>query len=74
MASKVEIKVEIAQVFNNNDTLTLQPMKDGKEDGKPFEIRGKSFMRSFHSRTAKPEGTQELNKAQFQVKKKSSLK
>lgn len=74
MASKEEIKVEIAQVFDNNDTLTLQPMKDGKETGTAFDIKGKSFMRSFHARTAKPEGLQELNKASFQVKKKSSLK
>jgi hypothetical protein len=74
MAKTEEIKVEISPVFTNNDVLTLQPLKDGKETGTAFDIQGKSFNRSFKAFTAKPAGTQETAKAKFVVKKKSDLK
>lgn len=72
MGKAEEIKVEITQVFNNNDFITLQPMRAGKEHGTAFEVQGKTFNKSFKHKTAKPEGNMELDKAMFQVKKKSN--
>lgn len=70
MANKEEIKISIAPTYTNNDLVTLVALRDGKEHGQPFTIGGKSFMKSFQHKTAKPEGLQDIANAKFQVKKK----